>query len=106
MEREPAKRWQRNPATRFASRAWADEAVVYDALTGDTHLLEPLSTELLRRLEAGPKTSDELAAALAADFEFAPEDDVPALTAGALAKLRELGMVDAVPVESFESKPA
>lgn len=94
-------------ATRsIATRNWSDETVAYDIRTGNTHLLEPLSTELLRRLEAGPKTSDELAAALAADFEFAPEDDVPALTAGALAKLRELGMVDAVPVESLEPKSA
>ena len=90
----------------FVTRIWSDEAIAYNSLTGDTHLLEPLSTELLRRLDSGPKTSDELAAALAADFDFAPEDDVPTLTANALAKLRELGMVDAVPVESLEPKPA
>ncbi len=88
------------------TRVWSNESVAYDTRTGDTHLLEPLSTELLRRLESGPKTSDELAAALAADFEFAPEDDVPALTANALAKLRELGMIDVAPVDSLESKPA
>jgi PqqD family protein of HPr-rel-A system len=91
---------------RVVTRGWFNESVAYDIRTGDTHLLEPLSTELLRRLEAGPKTSDELAAALAADFDFAPDDDVPALTAGALAKLCELGMVEVVPVESLESKPA
>ena len=88
------------------TRIWSDEAIAYNSLTGDTHLIEPFSTELLRRLEAGPKTSDELAAALIANFEFAPDDDVPALTAGALEKLRELGMVDVVPVESLEPKPA
>ena len=87
-------------------RVWAGEAAAYDTLSGNSHLLEPLFTELLRRLEAGPKTSDELAAALAADFDFAPEDDVPALTAGALAKLRELGMIDLALVDSLEPKPA
>ena len=99
-------RWSGLKRERWASRSWVDEIVAYDLLSGHTHLLEPLSTELLRRLEAGPKTTDELAAALTADFDFAPEDDVPALTADALAKLRELGMVDAVPVESLEPKPA
>jgi len=88
------------------SRHWSGETVIFDTRTGDTHLLDPFSSELLRRLEAGPKSSDELAAALAADFDFAPEDDIPALTAGALAKLRELGMIDVVPVESLEPKPA
>ena len=91
---------------RFVVRSFGGESVGYDVRSGNTHLLEPLSSELLRRLEAGPKTSDELAAALAADFDFAPDDDVPVLTAGALAKLRELGMVDVVPVESLEPKPA
>jgi PqqD family protein of HPr-rel-A system len=88
------------------ARHWSGETVIFDTRTGDTHLLDPLSSELLRRLEAGPKTSDELAAALAAEFDFAAEDDVPALTAGALAKLRELGMIDVVPVDSLEPKPA
>ena len=83
-----------------------DETLRTTLRTGNTHLLEPLSTELLRRLEAGSKTSDELAAALAADFDFAPEDDVPALTATTLAKLRELGMVDAVPIESLRPQSA
>jgi PqqD family protein of HPr-rel-A system len=87
-------------------RNWDDVSVHYDAQTGDTHLIDPFATELLRRLEAGPKTSDELAAALAADFDFAAEDDIPALTATALAKLRELGMIDVVPVDSLEPKPA
>jgi PqqD family protein of HPr-rel-A system len=104
----PHNKWSWAPATKrsFVTRFWGGEAVVYAIGTGDTCLLEPLSTELLRRLESGPKTSDELAAELAADFDFAPEDDVPALTATTLAKLRELGMVDVVPVESLESKPA
>lgn len=92
--------------SRFRVRYWSDEAVIYDLSSGSTHLLEPLSTELLRRLEAGPKTSDELAAALTADFDFSAEDDVPALTATALAKLRELGVIDVVPVDSLEPKPA
>ena len=87
-------------------RRGARSVVAYDTFVRHTHLLEPLSTEILRRLEAGPKTSDELAAALAADFDFAPEDDVPALTATTLAKLRELGMVDAVPVESLRPQSA
>ena len=91
---------------RFHFRSWGEENVAYDLLSGETHLLEPLSAELLRRLESGPNTSDELAAALAADFDFAPEDDVPALTATTLAKLRELGMVDAVPVESLRPQSA
>jgi PqqD family protein of HPr-rel-A system len=59
--------WSCAARERLLVRSWSgEEGVVYDTLSGDTHLLEPLALELLQRLQAGvPRSArallDELA---------------------------------------------
>jgi PqqD family protein of HPr-rel-A system len=64
---------------RFLRRAWSDDrAVVYDALSGDTHLLEAIALELLDLLGDGARDP----AALLLDLE-------QALDAGSAGEARE-----------------
>jgi PqqD family protein of HPr-rel-A system len=45
--------WSRAAHERFRIRSWSgDEGVVFDTLSGDTHLLESLALELLHCLDA------------------------------------------------------
>jgi PqqD family protein of HPr-rel-A system len=46
-------------------RGWNDEFLVYNDVSGDTHLLGVDAMELLRRLQAGPAAEEVLAQALA-----------------------------------------
>lgn len=85
--------WVINQTRPHISRTWADESVVYDTVTGDTHFLEPFATELFSRLERGLQDQDQLIKQLLENFIFSPEEDVTALTESALAKLQSIGLV-------------
>lgn len=57
-----------------------DFVAVYDAQTGDTHLFNVLSCELLRLLEVSPATMDELKSRVLLEFS----QDEPAVVLDAV----------------------
>jgi PqqD family protein of HPr-rel-A system len=57
-------RWQAKRSLHV--HAWADGAVLYDADSGDTHLLNQPAFEILQSLQRSPRTLLDLIAALAA----------------------------------------
>ena len=59
--------WQLTAPTELQWVQWGDEWVLYHGATGDTHLLEPLSVELLQTLQRAPATAAELVEDLAHD---------------------------------------
>lgn len=56
-------RWRLVPATDITLRRWVGEWVVNDAMSGNTHLLDSQAGLILRRLQSGPATEEELAEA-------------------------------------------
>jgi PqqD family protein of HPr-rel-A system len=64
-------RWQAPDASTLLRRHWAgeDEHVVFNAASGDLHLLNPAAMAVLDRLSQGPASLDELSAALNIDVE-------------------------------------
>ena len=77
-------------------REWDDEAVLFNDLSGSTHLLSSSAVWLLERLAAAPTATAELAAALDAELAaqvLADGDDLaasatkPAHTAAHLSAL-------------------
>ena len=46
-----SRAWQISALRRLHWRYWHDEAVVYNDTSGDTHLLDPLSAEVLSLLD-------------------------------------------------------
>lgn len=64
-------------------RSWNDEFVVYNALSGDTHLLEESAAQILLALQRAPSDVLSLAQLLAATWQCEPNDDL----------LREIEMV-------------
>lgn len=91
-----AVRWVVDDSPRFLSHHWDDEAAVYDTLTGDTHLLEPVAVEVVAMLRQGHHTSSDLANALADRFAISPEDDILAVTESTLKRLEAIGIAVAV----------
>lgn len=64
--------WKLIEGQTLEHRSWDDEYVVYNDLSGDTHLFGADAMHLLLRLRAGPADEEGLAAALqveAADRE-------------------------------------
>ena len=59
--------WRLAPGQRLLHRCWDGECVIYNDLSGDTHLLDEFTFELLRLLQAVPQTGSSLAASLGLD---------------------------------------
>ena len=93
-----------SPTWRLASgqslqyRCWDGECVLYNDLSGDTHLLDELALALLEELQAGPRCTARLAAAFELAPDAAPEGgDGVALLATLLDDLAALQLVETVP---------
>jgi PqqD family protein of HPr-rel-A system len=80
--------WRVTPGQRLQHAEWDDEAVVFNSLSGDTHLLGAAALHLLRTLQAGPADEAALAAA------FGNEPDTGAALAAILGQLETLALVE------------
>jgi PqqD family protein of HPr-rel-A system len=76
-------------------KSWGDEAVVFDAASGDTHYLKPLTLALYQTCRDHPGfTSAELTAALAARLNVPNTPQLMELTDDTLNSLRKIGLLE------------
>ena len=76
-------------------KSWGDEAVVYDAASGDTHYLKPLTLALYQTCRDHPGfTSAELAAALATRLNVTNTPKFMELADDTLNSLRKIGLLE------------
>lgn len=85
--------WRLTPGQQLRRRQWDGECVLYNDLSGDTHLLGADALELLLALHAGPADTDALGRRLRAAGLDAGE---PAEVATLLEDLERLALVEAV----------
>jgi PqqD family protein of HPr-rel-A system len=88
--------WHVVPGQSLAFREWDGEAVLYNDLSGSTHLLDGAAIDVLQALRPAPATAAALAAALAERFECDPAE-LPALIDELLASLAGLDLVEPFP---------
>jgi PqqD family protein of HPr-rel-A system len=84
------------PDARLLWRRWADEFVVYNDASGDTHLFEEVSGILLQRIAEGPADFESLRALAAETLGVAADDIDPATIDQVIDELHRLGLVDRV----------
>lgn len=76
-------------------KSWGNEAVVYDAASGDTHYLKPLTLALYQTCRDHPGyTSAEIAAAVAARLNVTNTLQFMDLTDDTLNSLRKIGLLE------------
>jgi PqqD family protein of HPr-rel-A system len=85
--------WRLRPGQTLQFRHWDDEYVLYNDLSGDTHLLDDAAFELLLALNRGPASFSALADALGMAFEI-DEAELPAETRILLDHLKHLHLID------------
>jgi PqqD family protein of HPr-rel-A system len=85
--------WRLTPGQQLRRRQWDGECVLYNDLSGDTHLLGADALELLLALLAGPADASALARRLLA---AGLDADEPAEVDALLADLEGLALVEAV----------
>ena len=89
--------WRLVPGQSLRFRQFDDEFVVYNDLSGDTHLLGDSAAHLLSVLQQGPAASAALLDSLAA-AHGAPRDPAFDEEAGAvLTQLSSLFLIEALP---------
>lgn len=84
--------WRLAPGQRLQYRCWDGECVLYNDLSGDTHLLDEFALALLEQLKAGPQAAAQLATA----FEFDAQDQ-DAVLQTVLDDLAALFLIEALP---------
>lgn len=84
--------WRVTPGQALASRQWDDDLVLFNSLSGATHLLGPGAAVLLEVLREGPAAEARLSAALQAEFGL-EEADIGAELAAMLARLAKLDLI-------------
>jgi PqqD family protein of HPr-rel-A system len=84
---------------RFILKEWQDEAVAYDLLSGDTHLLEPFALAVTRHLAGGARSREEVTERIILEFDLTAES-ITELIATTFAHLQRIGMVVAAPLDT------
>ena len=85
--------WRLTPGQALACREWDGEAVLYNDLSGNTHLLDGAALDLLHALRDQPADAATLAARLADHFD-AGDDDLVALIDDMLSALAGLDLIE------------
>lgn len=89
-------RWRLPAGAELLWQSWDSETIVFNALSGQTHLLDALSAATLKEIERDPATVDELARRLAERFGIG-SDDLPERLAVVCAQFDELGLAEPEP---------
>jgi PqqD family protein of HPr-rel-A system len=97
--------WRLAPGQRLLHRCWDGECVLYNDLSGDTHLLDEAALALLQHLQAAPQAAAQLVAAFDVEPATAaeagnaslPELHDDALFDTMLADLAALHLIEPLP---------
>lgn len=88
--------WRVVPGQSLVYRCWDDEAVLYNDLSGATHLLGSAALCVLEALRPGPAPTAVLASRLREEFDIGGEtldEELAAL----LAELARLSLIESIP---------
>jgi PqqD family protein of HPr-rel-A system len=87
--------WTCLGARRDLVAVWDESAVAFNALSGETHVLNAVAAAALLALFDGPTTTRALARRLARDLPPGPVDDWDRTVEAALRGMEALGLVEA-----------
>ncbi|PIL46996.1 hypothetical protein CR105_02310 [Massilia eurypsychrophila] len=91
---QPDLAWCLTPGQALRHRQWQGESVLYNDLSGDTHLLSEAGLFLLLALQAGPLTERALLAGVRAEFDADDGEVGDAMVAELLDELQALVLIE------------
>lgn len=86
--------WRLTAGQQLRWRSWGDESVLYNDLSGDTHLLDDSAMFVLRLLQRASQPEASLVDALCAEFEAEHGADSARDAAELLASLSALSLIE------------
>lgn len=87
--------WRVVPGQLLAYREWDGEVVLFNDLSGNTHLLEGAALDVLHALHAQPDDTAALAQRLASQFDLDDGADLPSVISDLITALSRLDLVEA-----------
>ena len=92
------RRWVIGKSAPLIWRSWdANEYVVYSPASGDTHLINEMTAEVLRQLERSDLEFSDLARSVAESLGAELDPQIDSHIAKLLAYLDQIGLIEAVP---------
>jgi PqqD family protein of HPr-rel-A system len=82
--------------SRLLWKIWDDEFIVYHPVSGDTHLLDHVSGEILKIIESMPATRPDLASHISIKYGMSLDEKLNEYIGELLVKLRELHLIEPV----------
>lgn len=86
--------WRMIPDQSLHYRAWDDEFVLYNSLSGDTHLLGASAIQLLLTLQQTPSDEEALVKSLCATLQVDQDEEFTLQVANLLADLQDLALIE------------
>ena len=80
-------------------RQWGDECVVYNSVSGDTHLLNALGGVALASLLQAPATADGLAQRVASQLGFEVDEALLEMIGTLLGDFERIGLIRQHPLQ-------
>ena len=89
--------WQCTGTSPLAIRSWGDDCMVFNPLSGHTHVLDYVGGLIVRTLCASELSGAELHQLIATELDLPPSDELAAQVDHVLAQLDENGLIEPVP---------
>jgi PqqD family protein of HPr-rel-A system len=89
-------RWRTIRDDALIFRAWDDEVVIYNALSGDTHVIDATAAQILQALQQSPSDVQTLAQLLAVQLQCEPGDELNRDIESVLSDMAALSLVECV----------
>ncbi len=90
--------WRLHGCNSQTIKIWAEDTIVFNTLSGHSHVLNTLAGEILLRLLDRPASRETIADELSATLEAPVDDKLQAALDNALAELDALGLVTCRPL--------
>jgi len=88
--------WRTLSDDAFLFHDWDDEVVIYDALSGDTHIIDTTAAQILQALQQSPSDVPNLAQLLAVQLQCEPGDELNQDIESVLSDMAALSLVECV----------
>ncbi|NTV70765.1 MAG: HPr-rel-A system PqqD family peptide chaperone [Azonexaceae bacterium] len=85
--------WTYVDGQHLSRHVFFDESILYNQVTGDTHLLDAFLMQVLALIELQSLSLDGVIRELGKIFVFAPSDDIGLLATSALHELQRVGLI-------------
>ena len=86
--------WKVRDGDQLRWRCWDDEHVVFDPLSGDTHVLNEIAALALKRLDAGALDCSDLSERIAAELDLQADEAMFRHMERLLLKFEDLGLIE------------